>query len=153
MAYLVFILGTLTLFVGFFALTYYEARRGVRVFATERTRLDAQVARAQFILEHVDLGAFLRDEVRRVAGRIGHDVAHLSLQMVRAIERVLTRLVRYLRSRNEVDLTPHESARPFVKSLSDFKDRLKASRPEVPEVTEIQPRRPVESGSRPEASA
>jgi hypothetical protein len=138
MAHLVFILGTIALLAGFFALTYYESRRGVRVFAGDRARLDALVARMAFILEHVDLGAFLRDEIRRLLGRIGHDIAHLSLQAVRATERVLTRLVRYLRTRHEVDITPRETARPFVKSLSDFKDRLKAARPEVEEVTEIQ---------------
>ncbi|MDD2657751.1 MAG: hypothetical protein PHD04_03790 [Candidatus Pacebacteria bacterium] len=138
MTHLIIILGTLTLLAGFFALTAYEARRGVRVFSAGRTRLDAQIARIYFILEHVDLSAFLRDEVRRLVGRIGHDIAHLSLQAVRVAERVLTRLVRYLRTKHEVDITPRETARPFVQSLSDFKDRLKAARPENSEITEIQ---------------
>lgn len=134
MAYLVFIGITLALLAGFFALTNYETRRGMRVFEAERAHLDRTVERVEFILQHVDLGAFLRDEIRRLIARLGHDIAHLSLQAVRSTERVLTRLVRHLRSRHTVDTTPRETARPFVKSLSDFKDRLKATRPEVPEL-------------------
>ena len=136
MAYLLFILGTLALLAGFFALTWYEERRGVRVYAARREHLDRQVARVEFILENVDLAAFLRSEVYRAASRIGHDVVHLSLQAVRTAERTLTRLVRDLRARHDIDTAPRESSRPFVKTLSDFKDRLKATRPEVPDVHE-----------------
>ncbi len=136
MAYLIFILVSLALLVGFLALTQYEERRGSRFFAGERAQLDRQAARVEFIFAHVDLAAFARDEVRRIASRIGHDTVHLSLQAVRMLERVLTRLVRDLRTRHDIDTTPRESSRPFVKTLSDFKDRLKASRPEVPDVHE-----------------
>lgn len=136
MAYLAFVLGTLTLLSGFYALTCYETRRGARVFAAGRARFDKQVARIEFIVEHVDLGAFVQDEMHRAATRLGHDVAHLSLQVVRIAERLLTRIVRRLRAAHTVDLTPRESARPFVKSLSDFKDRLKETRPE--EIGEVQ---------------
>jgi len=86
----------------------------------------------EFILENVDLGAFLRDEVRNAANRIGHAIANLSLQAVRATERLLTRVVRYLRVRHEVSAAPRESTREFVKTLSDFKENLKA--PEVPDI-------------------
>jgi len=104
------------------------------VFEKTRTRLDQHVARIEFILTHVDLAAFARDEIRRVVGRLGHDAVHLSLQAVRMAERLLTRLVRHLRTRHEVVITPRESARPFVKTLSDFKDRLKATRPEISDI-------------------
>lgn len=133
-AYLIFILVTLALLIGFFLLTEYEARRGARLFAQKRADLDRNVERVEFILAHVDLGAFLRDEVRRIAGRLSHDVAHLSLQSVRAAERLLTRLVRHLRAQHVVDAGPRESARPFVKTLSAFKDRLKATRPETEDI-------------------
>lgn len=139
MAYLIFILASLALLAGFFALTWYEERRGARVCADVREDLDRRVARVEFILAHVDLAAFARDEVRRAASRIGHDVVHLSLQAVRAVERLLTRLIRYFHTRHAVDVAPRETARPFVKTLSDFKDRLKATRPEVPDVHEITP--------------
>ncbi|MDP2665825.1 MAG: hypothetical protein Q8P23_04335 [bacterium] len=134
MEYLIFILITLALLGGFFALTNYEARRGVRVFATHRARLDRNIERIEFILGHVDLGAFLRDEIHHFARRIGHDSVHLSLIVVRATERLLTRLIRYFHTRQATDTTPHENVREFVKTLSDFKGGLKATHPEVGEI-------------------
>jgi len=128
---LIFILITFGLFIGFFALTKYETSHGVRFFADERTNLDKRVAHVEFILEHVDLAAFARDEVRRLVARVSHDVAHLSLQAVRAAERLLTRLVMHLRTRRAVDTAPRENVREFVKTLSDFKGTLKAVHPEV----------------------
>jgi len=131
MTYLIFIAIACALLGGFFALTDYEARRGTRYFAPQRARLDENVERIEFIWQHVDLGAFIRDEIRRLAGRLSHDIAHLSLQSVRAIERLLTRLVRYLRSKHAVDVGPRENVREFVKTLSDFKDQLKSTHPEA----------------------
>jgi hypothetical protein len=132
--YLIFILVTLVLLIGFFVLTVYETERTTRLFAEKRTRLDASVTRAEFILTHVDLAAFLRDEVIRIAHRTVHDVAHFSLLVVRATERALTRLVRYLRTRRSADIVPNENPREFVKTLSDFKDHLEETRPEVPDI-------------------
>jgi len=134
MVYLLFILATIALLGGFFALTQYEARRGARLFAEKRARLDRNIERVAFIIEHVDLGAYLRDEVRHLVGRISHDIAHLSLLAVRAVERLLTRLVRYLRSRHAVRTLPRENVREFVKTLSDFKGTLKATHPEVSDI-------------------
>ncbi len=134
MAYAILILISLVLLIGFLGVGEYEARRGARLFAAQRTRLDEGVARAEFILSHIDLIAFLRDELRRTAHRISHDIAHLSLQTVRAVERLLTRLVRSLRPPHSADVAPRGDAREFVKTLSDFKDRLKATRPEVGEI-------------------
>jgi len=134
MVYLLFILATIALLGGFFALTQYEARRGARLFAEKRALLDRNIERVAFIIEHVDLGAYLRDEVRHLVGRISHDIAHLSLLAVRAVERLLTRLVRYLRSRHAVRTLPRENVREFVKTLSDFKGTLKATHPEVSDI-------------------
>ena len=134
MTYLISIFATIALLGGFVMLTSYEARRGVRLFAAPRARLDRNIERIEFVLENVDLGAFLRDEIRRFISRLGHDLAHLSLQVVRATERLLTRLVRYLRSRHAVDTVPRESTREFVKTLSDFKGRLKATHPEISDI-------------------
>lgn len=139
MAHLVFIVITLALFSGFFVLTDYEARRGVRFFAVRRERLDQNVERVGFVLHHVDFSAFLREEIRHLVMWVSHAVAHLSLQVVRTVERFLTRLVRYLRSKHAVDTTPRENVREFVKTLSDFKDQLKSTHPEVPaEVSDSQ---------------
>jgi hypothetical protein len=119
---------------GFFVLTNYEVSRGVRVFATHRVRLDHSIERVEFILQHVDFGSFLRTEVRHLAARLSHDIAHLSLQAVRATERLLTRLVMHLRSKHSVDTAPRGNVREFVKTLSDFKGGLKATHPEVGEI-------------------
>lgn len=130
MAYLIFILATLALFVGFLILSDYEAQRGMRIFAHERTRLDERVEHIGFVLKHVDFGAFLREEMHRAA----HYIAHLSLQVVRAAERLLTNLVRYLRTKHAIDTVPRENAREFVKTLSDFKGQLGDKRPKVPDI-------------------
>ena len=132
MAHLAAILVATVLLAGFVALTRYETRRGERFFAEKRAELDAAIERAEFIMAYVDLPAFARDEVRRATARAGHAIAHLSLQAVRAAERLLTRAVRHLRARTENVAAPRENAREFVRTLSDFKENLKA--PEVPEV-------------------
>ena len=82
-------------------------------------------------VERVALG---RDETRRIAAMTSHAIVHFSLQAVRAIERLLTRLVRHLRSRHDVDTAPRENVREFVKTLSEFKGSLKATHPEITDV-------------------
>ena len=134
MAYLFLVLVSFALLTGFFALTQYEARTGTRFFADRRARLDTQVEQVEFIVAHVDLVAFAREEINRALSHLGHTIAHLSLQAVRATERLLTRLVRHLRTRTEEVPAPRENAREFVKTLSDFKETLKENAPDVPEV-------------------
>lgn len=134
MPYLILIFFTIALLAGFLALTHYEARRGFRFYASGRERFDSAVGRAQFIIENVNLAAFIRDELRHLASRMGHDVAHFSLVTVRAAERGLTRLVRHLRSQPEIDVSTRETAREFVKTLSDFKSNLKATHPEISDI-------------------
>ena len=134
MAYLIFILVTLALLVGFVALSEYETRRGVRMFARERARLDGQVERAEFILAHVDIAAFLREECRLISQYVAHTVTHVSLTAVRAVERFLTRLVRRFHMEHTIDASPRGNAREFVKTLSDFKDQLKETPPEIPDI-------------------
>lgn len=112
----------------------YEMRRGIRLYESKRMSLDRTVDRIVFITEHVNLAEFLRDEVRHLAGRIGHDIVHFSLIVVRIIERLLTKLMRRLRNHPEIDTSPRETAREFVKTLSDFKDNLKATHPETQEI-------------------
>lgn len=125
MTHVLLIVLALLVLSGFLALTNYETRRGMRVLARERTMLDEKVSRIEFILEHVDLGAFAREEFRRLAHRIAHDTAHLSLAAVRATERLLTRLVRRLRPHRAEELDLRDNSSAFVKTLSDFKGRLK----------------------------
>lgn len=134
MTSLIFISITLVLLVGFFVVTNYEMRRGVRYCAQYRSRLDRIVERTEYIVENVNLGEFLHDEIRHLAGRIGHDVVHFSLVVVRAIERLLTSLVRRMRTHPTIDEAPRETAREFVKTLSDFKGSLNATHPEIQEI-------------------
>ncbi|OGG92601.1 hypothetical protein A3G63_00300 [Candidatus Kaiserbacteria bacterium RIFCSPLOWO2_12_FULL_52_8] len=134
MMYLIPIAISIVLFIAFFVLTCYESRRGGRFFTPMRERLDETIGRLGFILTHVDFAAFLRDETRHLISRAGHAAAHLSLRAVRSVERVLTRLVRYLRMHHTIDMRPGENTREFVRTLSDFKDSLKETRPEVPTI-------------------
>ena len=43
-------------------------------------------------------------------------------------------LVRNLRTRHMVEVKPAGETREFVKTLSDFKDRLKGTMPDVPDI-------------------
>ena len=136
MAPLIFILISAALAGGFLALTQWERAHGTRFLAPTRARLDQGVERAAFVIKHVDWNAYLRDEVRALAIRLGHAAAHLSLQGVRAVERLLTDAVRRLRAQvaSEAAPAPGPSTRPFVQALSGFKEELKAARPEIPEL-------------------
>ena len=131
MANLISLSVALALLAGFVALTRYETKRNTRFFAAKRTWLDEGIERVEFIVEHVDLVAFARDEVRHAMTRLGHAIAHLSLQAVRSAERLLTRLVRHLRVQHEDEVAPRETAREFVKTLSEFKDGLNATHPDI----------------------
>ncbi len=134
MGYSIFLIITLALLGGFIALTRYEAQAGIRFFSPERNRLDEGVAQALCIRDHVDIGAFVRDEIRRAAHHSWHALVTLSLQGVRAVERSLTRLVRSLRAKHTEIAPSRENAREFVKTLSDFKDGLKATHPDISDI-------------------
>lgn len=139
MGYLLFLLGTLVALIAFFLLVEYETRRGVRVFAPQRAVLDGAVERAVFIWTHVDLVAFGREELRAVANRVSHAVAHFTLRAVRLLERILTRTVRQLRSTAVENEAPRETAREFVKTLSEFKDTLESEHPQLKDIEEKKP--------------
>lgn len=134
MAPLVGMLVTLSAWGAFVALTRLEAKRGTRVWGGRRAVFDVIVTRFSFILEHVDFAGFVREEARHGADQAGHALAHLSLQFVRWIERLLTQAVRSFRVR-EATRIPRESSRAFVRTLSEFKEHLKATAPvELPEL-------------------
>ena len=124
MAYLILVLIPVAGCIGFIVLTQYETQHGIRFFRAPRERFDVHVERVMFIVTHVDFLAFVQDTLRQGVNHAGHVIAHFSLQVVRAVERVLTRLVRHLRAKNEAPVPRRESSREFVKTLSDFKDTL-----------------------------
>lgn len=133
---IILILISLVLAGGFLALTQWERARGVRLLAPMRARLDREVERATFVLEHVDWNAYARDEARALATRVAHLVAHLSLRGVRSAEHFLTDVVRRLRARvaSEAPAQGTSSTRPFVQALSGFKEELKAAHHPIPEL-------------------
>ncbi len=99
MIYLISILASLALFVGFIVLTAFETKCGRFILPKSRAALDAKVARGAFVARHVDWGAFTSHIVREGAALIAHDIAHTILVSVRFVERVLSRTVRALRER------------------------------------------------------
>ncbi len=138
MIYLILIATALILLSGFLVLSIYETNRGTRYFEGFRATFDQRVEKTQFILTHVDLQEFLYDEVRHLSTRFGHYIVHLVLQVVRFVERFLTRLVRRLRTRQVSEAVSREPSREFVKTLSDFKEHLEVTRPNVPNVLDVE---------------
>jgi hypothetical protein len=134
MMYAILPLASLLLLGSFGALAVYESGRPARFFADRRTHLDGFVDRVTFIIQHVDFASYIRDEVKRLAKRVSHDIVHFTLQATRSVERLLTRVMKHLRSRDPMLSATRESARPFIESLSTFKEQLAATRP--PEIGE-----------------
>lgn len=137
MGYGIFLVLTLAALGGFYGLVEYEARRGVRFAAPRRERFDTLVRHTEFILDHVDFAAFIRDTIHDAVVATGHFFVSVSLRSVRAVERLLTRIVRSFRSHQaETAAAPRESSREFVKALSDFKETLKATPGDISDITE-----------------
>lgn len=125
MAYIIAILLSLTLLGAFLALTHYETTHGVRFFGTIRGRFDKKVARAAFIINHVDWPALISHMTKTVLARIAHDIAHTTLIIVRILERVLTRVVKSLRTRREsVDVVRDHKRFDLRASLAQFRSTL-----------------------------
>ena len=113
MAYAIAILLSVALFSGFIALTQFESARGIRVFGSVRNKLDRGTSRAAFVFQHVDWGAFANHLMRAGAARVAHDIAHATLVVVRVMERTLTRIVKYLRSRHQEEAAKPEERKRF----------------------------------------
>jgi hypothetical protein len=109
MVYLLLILTSVVLFWAFLSVTIVEARTGTRLFASQRTKFDKQIGKALFIAKHVDWLEFFTHAVESFFERVLHDSAHLSLTVVRVIERELSETVRYLRDRRPNMLAPKAS--------------------------------------------
>lgn len=129
MLYLILIGIALILFGGFLVLVSFERSRGLRVAGMFRNALDARVARISFIATHVDWGAFIKHLLGTVFERVLHDAAHLVLQAVRTVERVLTREVKSLRERRGI--MPSESTKeehPFQARVQKIQAALRSAR-------------------------
>lgn len=132
MAYLIAIFASIALLAGFLALTRFEAVHGTRVLGSVRRRLDTRAERVGFVVSHVDWAAFTNHMVRTAAARIAHDLAHATLLVVRVLERMLTRFVKYLRSRR------HQVATVTEKKKFDFRDSLKQFRSTLAQVSVVE---------------
>lgn len=97
-------LAVLALFVAVVAYEQHTNRR--LVLSSKRYAFDMKVERASFIIQHVDWGAFFNDLTRSGAERLLHDLAHVTLILVRFIERELTGVVRTLRARRDPTALP-----------------------------------------------
>lgn len=122
-------IAALVLFFGFLLLTGVEKKRGTRFFSRSRAKLDAKVARVDEALRHVDFSAFVWHLAKDIVGRIVHDIAHVSLIVVRSLERLLTRIVRYMRGK-VVAQTPTTETRAsaFVETVTYVKKTLRRSK-------------------------
>ncbi len=105
MSYLIVILASLLLLLGFVLWSWFETTHGFRLLARPRRTFDRQVARTYFIITHIDWGAFIAHIAKITFERVAHDVVHTTLLLVRATERILTRTIRTLRER----VASHES--------------------------------------------
>ena len=122
----ILILVAALLFSGFILLTVREARQGSRMlFPDSRAALDAAASRFLLVVTHEDFGSYARHAVMTIVGRIAHDIAHGFLVAVRATERLLTRLVRYLRNRKTPPFTESRASSTFVRHISEFKQSLR----------------------------
>lgn len=109
-------------------LVSFERSRGLRVAGEVRNKLDKKVARATFIAQHVDWGAFLRHLVGSAAERTAHDIAHSILRFVRTTERLLTRFVKYLRERRGMPIEEaHEDQNTLQRALGKFRTAVRSA--------------------------
>ncbi len=92
------------LLVGFLLLTRAESARGVRYFEARRMRFDLYARKVEFIGQHVDWGALIRDTARTTLEAWAHEAATRSLMLVRSTERFLTRAVQTLSVRRATAL-------------------------------------------------
>jgi len=134
MAYLIAIASALALFIGFLLLTRFERARGVRFLEGLRNTVDEKTDKALFVATHVDWSAFLSHFFRTLVARIAHDIAHASLIVVRVLERLLTRIVKYLRStRPQTPSIPEKPRFDMRESLSQFRLVRKRKKETAPE--------------------
>lgn len=96
MALAIAILVVALLLGGFIFLTIVEKKRGARVLAPLRARLDVYVGGAAHEARKLN-GGELSARLRVIAAYIVHECVHAVLIAVRALERLLTQTVRTLR--------------------------------------------------------
>jgi hypothetical protein len=99
MGLLVAILVVAAALLGFLFLTSVERKRGRRFFEGVRETLDTKVESATAYVSSTDARASLKKTVRSTIDHVAHEVVHAILQVVRFVERTLTRITREIRGR------------------------------------------------------
>ena len=123
-------LASVALLVGFLLLTAREARTGSRAFPALRSSLDAKVGTFIHAFDRVDVSATAVGFVRTLIKRVVHDIAHVSLAFVEALQAALRSFIERMKAREQAG-TP----RPFVTYVSKVKRVLRVNREEKkPEV-------------------
>lgn len=118
-------LASVALLSGFLFLTAREARTGSRAFPSFRSSLDAKVASFTHAFDKVDVSATALGFARTLGKRVVHDVAHVSLALVEALQAALHRFVTRLKAREQAG-----APRPFVTYVSKVKRVLRVNREE-----------------------
>lgn len=131
MSYLIAVLGSLLLLASFLLFSSLETRYGFRVLSGPRKRFDRQVARVTYVAQHIDWGGFIAHIVKTMAERVAHDLVHTSLLIVRAVERILTRLIRVLRERvaSRVSDEPPVEGSQLIATIIRFRKSFRREQP------------------------
>ena len=116
--------GALLLFV---VILVIERKRGKTFFPRTRGRFDTNVARAVYVVNHIDWGAFFGHVLKLSLEKIAHDIVHGVLLMVRTVERSLTRAIRVLRERLAYRSDSSEATDGFelTKTIQRFRKNIK----------------------------
>jgi hypothetical protein len=131
MSYLIAVLVSLLVLASFLLFSSLETRYGFRVLAGPRRRFDRHVARATYVARHIDWSGFIAHIVKTTAERIAHDIVHTTLLVVRAVERILTRIIRVLRERvasRATDEPPVEGSQ-LIATIIRFRKSFKRELP------------------------
>ena len=132
------------LFVGFLLLTRLETGRGGRFMEVRRARLDHQARKIEFILQHVDWGALMRDTARTTLTAWAHEAATRSLMLVRSTERFLTRAVQALSTRRAgISAGITQTQRIVNVNAERLKHGIRAKKIVVSDVTNSGPHAPA----------
>ncbi len=122
----------------FLLLVITERKRGVRFFENQRKNMDRFISRGAYILSHIDFSSLFSSMGKHISITLAHQFAHLSLVVVRFLERALTRTVRYLRVRRDPEMKQSLSVSPLhlLARIGAYAKRVGKKRPsELPSTT------------------
>ena len=91
---------------GFILLASFERKKGARVLAPLRARLDVYAKDFARVVRTIDMNALAYTKMQALLMHLVHEAAHGTLIVVRALERTLTSAVRTLRHKKESQDTP-----------------------------------------------